>query len=208
MHGNQNWRWALLPRRLPSTSWKAPMLIRLGYEIAIECPQPTPLISLLEIHDDRQTDIKRQTRVLTSPSVPSQRLSTTCSAMSAGASSRRPGRSASSTTRSSRIAALPDEVNTLAARNAGREAARRCLGYLLGSRYCETDHHERPRLVAVRPSAAGLGAGAGDLRLRAQPPVVRLWLCARDPHRCAGAMRSASASAATSRIWRSRSAAA
>ena len=48
------------------------MLIRLGYEIAIECPQPTPLISLLEIHDDRQPDIKRQTRVLTSPSVQSQ----------------------------------------------------------------------------------------------------------------------------------------
>ena len=48
------------------------MLIRLGYEIAIECPQPTPLISLLEIHDDRHADIKRQTRVLTSPAVPSR----------------------------------------------------------------------------------------------------------------------------------------
>ena len=47
------------------------MLIRLGYEIAIECQQPTPVISLLEIHKDRQPDIKRQTRVLTSPSVPS-----------------------------------------------------------------------------------------------------------------------------------------
>ena len=30
------------------------MLIRLGYEIAIECDQPTPMISLLEIHTDRQ----------------------------------------------------------------------------------------------------------------------------------------------------------
>ena len=38
------------------------MLIRLGYEIAISCTQPTPVISLLEIHKDRQTDIKRQTR--------------------------------------------------------------------------------------------------------------------------------------------------
>ena len=47
------------------------MLIRLGYEIAIECQQQTPVISLLEIHKDRQPDIKRQTRVLTSPSVPS-----------------------------------------------------------------------------------------------------------------------------------------
>ena len=48
------------------------MLIRLGYEIAIECTRATPVISLLEIHKDRQADIKRQTRVLTSPSVPSK----------------------------------------------------------------------------------------------------------------------------------------
>ena len=47
------------------------MLIRLGYEIAIDCPQRTPLISVLEIHPERQKDIQRQTRVLTSPSVPS-----------------------------------------------------------------------------------------------------------------------------------------
>ncbi len=37
------------------------MLIRLGYEIAIECIEATPVISLLEIHKDRQADIKRQT---------------------------------------------------------------------------------------------------------------------------------------------------
>ena len=39
------------------------MLIRLGYEIAIECPQVMPVISLLEIHPERQADIKRQTKV-------------------------------------------------------------------------------------------------------------------------------------------------
>jgi hypothetical protein len=48
------------------------MLIRLGYEIAIDCVEATPVISLLEIHKDRQADIKRQTRVLTSPSVPTR----------------------------------------------------------------------------------------------------------------------------------------
>ena len=48
---------------------------------------------------------------------------------------------------------LPDEV----------------LVYLLGSRYCETDRLERLRLGAVRRHAARLGAGAGDLRLRARP---------------------------------------
>jgi len=43
------------------------MLIRLGYEIAIECPQPTPLVSMLEIREEHQPDIRRRTRVLTSP---------------------------------------------------------------------------------------------------------------------------------------------
>lgn len=43
------------------------MLIRLGYEIEIECAQATPLISLLEIHPERQPDIKRQSIVATSP---------------------------------------------------------------------------------------------------------------------------------------------
>jgi hypothetical protein len=47
------------------------MLIRLGYEIAIECPQPMPVISLLDVNPDRQHDIKRQTKVLTSPHLPS-----------------------------------------------------------------------------------------------------------------------------------------
>src|SRR5689334_8247090 len=48
------------------------MLIRLGYEIAIDCAQPTPVISLLEVAQERQADIKRQTRFLTSPSVPTR----------------------------------------------------------------------------------------------------------------------------------------
>jgi len=47
------------------------MLIRLGYEIAIECPHQMPVISLLEIDPARQADIKRQSKVLTSPHVES-----------------------------------------------------------------------------------------------------------------------------------------
>ncbi|TIR46123.1 MAG: transglutaminase family protein, partial [Mesorhizobium sp.] len=46
------------------------MLIRLGYELAIECDAATPIIALLDIHPDRHADIKRQRRFLTSPSVP------------------------------------------------------------------------------------------------------------------------------------------
>ena len=35
---------------------------------------------------------------------------------------------------------LPDEVNTLAAETPVEKLPDECLGYLLGSRYCETDH--------------------------------------------------------------------
>ena len=81
------------------------MLIRLGYEIAIECQQRTPVISLLEIHQDRQPDIKRQTRVLTSPSVPSIRLPGPLRQRLPPLHRAGRRRSASSTTPSSRIPA-------------------------------------------------------------------------------------------------------
>ena len=115
------------------------MLIRLGYEIAIECQQPTPLISLLEIRDDRQADIKRQTRVLTSPSVPSRPycdlFGNVCRRFVAPAGSFRILYDAVI-----EDSGLPDEVNTLATETPVEKLPDECLGYLLGSRYCETDH--------------------------------------------------------------------
>ena len=115
------------------------MLIRLGYEIAIECLRPTPLISLLEIHDDRQPDIKRQTRVLTSPSVQDQPyrdlFGNVCRRFVAPAGSFRILYDAVI-----EASDLPDEVNALATETPVEKLPDECLSYLLGSRYCETDH--------------------------------------------------------------------
>ncbi|CCV04659.1 Transglutaminase domain protein [Mesorhizobium metallidurans STM 2683] len=115
------------------------MLIRLGYEIAIDCVAATPVISLLDIHRDRQPDIKRQTRVLTSPSVP-----TTVYHDLYGNACRR------FTTPAGGFRILydavvedsgePDEANTLARELPMAELPDDVLIYLLGSRYCETDH--------------------------------------------------------------------
>lgn len=115
------------------------MQIRLGYEIAIDCPQPTPLISLLEIHPDRQKDIRRQTRVLTSPATRSTTyrdvFGNVCRRFLAPAGTFRivydaviedPG--------------TTDEVNALARETPVQDLPDDALGYLLGSRYCETDH--------------------------------------------------------------------
>ncbi|KQZ14846.1 transglutaminase [Mesorhizobium sp. Root554] len=115
------------------------MLIRLGYEIAIECAQETPVISLLEIHQDRQADIKRQTKVLTSPNVRSSvymdRYGNTCRRFLAPA-----GRVRILYDAEIEDSGLPDEVNTLARETPVQDLPDDVLGYLLGSRYCETDH--------------------------------------------------------------------
>jgi transglutaminase-like putative cysteine protease len=115
------------------------MLIRLGYEIAIECRQRTPIVSLLEIHKDRQPDIKRQTRVLTSPSVPScvyqDRYGNACRRLVAPEGSFRILYDAVV-----EDSGEPDEVNMLARETPVEDLPGDVLGYLLGSRYCETDH--------------------------------------------------------------------
>ena len=115
------------------------MLIRLGYEIAIECQQRTPIISLLEIHQDRQPDIKRQTRVLTSPSVPTSvyqdRYGNACRRFTAPEGAFRILYDAVV-----EDSGEPDEVNMLARETPVEELPDDVLGYLLGSRYCETDH--------------------------------------------------------------------
>jgi transglutaminase-like putative cysteine protease len=115
------------------------MLIRLGYEIAIDCPQPTPLVSLLEIHEDRQRDIKRQTRVMTSPSVPSQTYrdlyGNVCRRFLAPEGGFRILYDAVV-----EDSGLPDEVNMMAREMPVEKLPGDVLGFLLGSRYCETDH--------------------------------------------------------------------
>ncbi|GLS36149.1 transglutaminase [Mesorhizobium tianshanense] len=115
------------------------MLIRLGYEIAIDCVEATPVISLLEIHKDRQADIKRQTRVLTSPSVPTRLYrdlyGNTCRRFTAPGGGFRILYDAVV-----EDSGEPDEVNTLAREVPVAELPDDVLGYLLGSRYCETDH--------------------------------------------------------------------
>ena len=46
------------------------MQIRVGFEMAYECPQPTPMILALSIHYSRAADLLRPDHLMTSPSVP------------------------------------------------------------------------------------------------------------------------------------------
>jgi transglutaminase-like putative cysteine protease len=97
------------------------------------------VISLLEIHPERHADIKRQTRVLTSPSVPTRtyrdRHGNICRRFTAPAGSFRILYDAAV-----EDSGETDEVNTLAREMPVADLPDDVLVYLLGSRYCETDH--------------------------------------------------------------------
>jgi transglutaminase-like putative cysteine protease len=114
------------------------MLIRYGYEISITCPQPTPLVCLLAVHEERKADIRVPESVFTVPEVATSTyldlFGNRCRRLVAPAGDLTlwgdatieddgeldpvlPG------AREVPVAALPDD----------------CLLYLMGSRYCETD---------------------------------------------------------------------
>ena len=46
------------------------MLIRYGYEITINSPQPTPLVCLLSVSEERKADIRVPEKVFTTPIIP------------------------------------------------------------------------------------------------------------------------------------------
>ena len=115
------------------------MLIRCGYEIQLECQQPTALVCLMSIEDARATDIRAPETFSTSPAVPTtiyrDLFGNKCRRMVAPAGE--------FTIRSD--ATVADSGRTDSIRLGAREMPVEdlpddCLVFLMGSRYCETDH--------------------------------------------------------------------
>src|SRR5260370_15566822 len=46
------------------------MQIRLGYELVYDCPQPTPMLLMLNVHYTRVSDMVVPDHLVTSPSIP------------------------------------------------------------------------------------------------------------------------------------------
>jgi len=114
------------------------MLITYGFDIVISVRQPTPLITLLDVHDARRRDLVREGAFVTRPEVPVKVyrdiFGNTCRRMAApagdfgftlGGTIRDTGQTdvVDPSLEELPIPELPDEA----------------LVYLLGSRYCETD---------------------------------------------------------------------
>jgi transglutaminase-like putative cysteine protease len=114
------------------------MKIRAGYEIAFDCPQPTPMVLTLSIHSSRIGDLVTADRLQTNPALRANTYHDTfgnfCHVIRAPA-----GRVVLSSDFIIADSGAPDPVEPTAKQHALEELPVDTLLFLLGSRYCETD---------------------------------------------------------------------
>jgi transglutaminase-like putative cysteine protease len=113
------------------------MIIRAGFDIAFELPQPTPMVLMLSIHPSRAKDVLTDPKMTVSPSVLLHNYRDTfgnqCTRVMAPA-----GLVEFSSSFDVRDSGLPDEVCLHARRHPVEELPDETLLYLMGSRYCDT----------------------------------------------------------------------
>jgi transglutaminase-like putative cysteine protease len=114
------------------------MLIRAGYEISLNCPQETPVMGLLSVHPSRAQDLRSPALITSSHAAPivgqvdefgNLRTRTVAPA----------GVITFSTDFLIADSGQPDEVAPNAPQIPVSELPDEAMGFLLGSRYCETD---------------------------------------------------------------------
>ncbi len=114
------------------------MKIRVGYDLTYDCPQPTPMILMLNIHFTRVSDLLVADHLVTSPSIPiapyRDAFGNWCSRIVAPKCELR--LSASAVVNDT---GEPDAIAPSAQQHAVQDLPDDCLVFLLGSRYCETD---------------------------------------------------------------------
>ena len=114
------------------------MYIKVGCELTYECPQPTPMLLMLNIHYSHAYEIIKPDLLVVSPNVPispyRDGFGNWCSRMEAPA-----GRTTISTTAVVRSKAITEPIVPSARQYPVWELPEDTLVYLLASRYCETD---------------------------------------------------------------------
>ena len=115
------------------------MQIRAGYQIAYECPQPTPMLLMLSVHSSRLPDLQGAHRITFDPPIKAHDyqdgFGNICTRVTAP-----PGQLTVSTDFIANDTGLPDAVAPEAEQVAVQDLPDDVLVYLLGSRYCDTDH--------------------------------------------------------------------
>ena len=114
------------------------MKLRVGYDICYECPQPTPMLLVLNIHFTRASDVITPDHLMTDPPVPISAYRDTfgnwCSRIVAPR-----GELTLRTDALVRDSGQADVVVPSARQTPVEQLPDDALQFLLGSRYCETD---------------------------------------------------------------------
>jgi transglutaminase-like putative cysteine protease len=114
------------------------MLIRYGYELAFNCPQPTMMVCLLDAHRERSQELRYEIPPTTIPGIP-----TTTYLDTFGNTVRRfiapPGDLTITSDAVIEDSGLPDPIELDAGESPVEQLPNETLVFLLGSRYCETD---------------------------------------------------------------------
>jgi len=112
--------------------------LRVGYELIYECPQPTPMILMLNVHRSRIADIVVPDLLTTTPSTPiavyDDAFGNRCCRIVAPT-----GEIRISADGVVRDTGVPDVVASWAQQQPVQDLPQEVLVFLLGSRYCETD---------------------------------------------------------------------
>jgi len=115
------------------------MRIRAGYEITYECPQPTPMLLLLNVHSSRYQDLETPDVIRTDPQIPVAQyhdgFGNLCSRIVCP-----PGRTVLSADFVMRDTGEPDPVSPGAVQHPVENLPNEAIIFLLASRYCETEH--------------------------------------------------------------------
>jgi transglutaminase-like putative cysteine protease len=111
--------------------------IRIGYELVYSCPQPVPMILMLQVHPSRTADLLRPDRMITEPQVPLDTyvdvFGNSCTRIVAPA-----GRTQITADGLIQDSGLPEATFADAQEQPVEQLPHDTLVYLLGSRYCET----------------------------------------------------------------------
>lgn len=114
------------------------MKIRIGYELIYDCPQPTPMLLALSVHPSRRDDLVAVDTPRSEPQVPlhqyQDHFGNICHRLVAPA-----GRTRIFAEGLVQDSGRPEEIDLSLPQHPVEELPDKCLGFLLGSRYCETD---------------------------------------------------------------------
>jgi transglutaminase-like putative cysteine protease len=112
--------------------------IRVGYELIYDCPQPTPMMLVLNIHYTRASDLAVPDHVITDPPIPitayRDSFGNWCSRIIAPK-----GQIRITSTAVVNDSGEPEVVATSAQQHLIQDLPEEALVFLLASRYCETE---------------------------------------------------------------------